>query len=40
MRIVSLETVPPHKCCEDPVWLYKIYQDTSVDVEAISKLVQ
>jgi hypothetical protein len=24
--------VPPHLCCEDPFWLYKIFQDTQVTV--------
>jgi len=27
--------VTPHLCCSDPKWLYRIYQDTRVDVEAI-----
>lgn len=37
-RIIELETVPAHRCCEDPVWLYKIYQDTNVDVDALVQL--
>eukprot|EP00041_Stephanoeca_diplocostata_P016296 m.320432 g.320432 ORF g.320432 m.320432 type:complete len:760 (-) comp20320_c0_seq3:522-2801(-) len=32
-RIQSAHTVPQHLCCEDPYWLYYIYQDTTVDVE-------
>ncbi|GFN79273.1 protein o-linked-mannose beta-1,4-n-acetylglucosaminyltransferase 2 [Plakobranchus ocellatus] len=34
-EIVSQTEVPEHLCCEDPSWLYHIYQDTHVDVEAV-----
>lgn len=32
-QIASSATVPLHKCCSDPTWLYRIYQDTIVDLE-------
>lgn len=31
-RIMGSEEVPPHLCCSDPEWLYRIYQDTVVDI--------
>ena len=33
-------TVPPHKCCSDPFWLYRIYQDTIVDIELLMASVE
>lgn len=37
--IVEQTEVPGHLCCEDPSWLYHIYQDTIVDTEAVTSLV-
>ncbi|RUS69472.1 hypothetical protein EGW08_022766 [Elysia chlorotica] len=34
-QILEQTEVPEHMCCEDPSWLYHIYQDTEVDVEAV-----
>lgn len=34
-RIRETKTVPPHKCCTSPYWLYRIYQDTVVDVPGV-----
>lgn len=31
-KIQNTLTVPPHLCCRDPYWLYRIYQDTRVDL--------
>lgn len=31
--VLSVTRVPPHLCCSDPYWLYRIYQDTTVDVK-------
>ncbi|XP_014664185.1 PREDICTED: protein O-linked-mannose beta-1,4-N-acetylglucosaminyltransferase 2-like [Priapulus caudatus] len=31
-RILASESVPRHLCCSDPEWLYRIYQDTHVDI--------
>ena len=39
-RIMSETEVKPHLCCEDPSWLYHIYQDTVVDVEAVIQLLK
>ncbi|KAJ1552170.1 Protein O-linked-mannose beta-1,4-N-acetylglucosaminyltransferase 2, partial [Cladochytrium tenue] len=32
-------TVPPHLCCTNPYWLYRIYQDTHVDADEVTALV-
>eukprot|EP01136_Pigoraptor_vietnamica_P038589 Opistho-1_new@108132 len=34
-KIRASNTVPPHMCCTDPTWLFRIYQDTYADVPAI-----
>ncbi|KAI9329335.1 hypothetical protein BDR26DRAFT_872639 [Obelidium mucronatum] len=39
MKILDTPTVPPHKCCVDPYWLFRIYQDTIVDVNEITDLI-
>jgi len=39
-KIIDSNTVPTHFCCEDPYWLYKIYQDTFVDIDEIVNLIQ
>ncbi len=28
-------TIPPHECCENAHWLHRIFQDTTVDVDAV-----
>lgn len=33
-RIEAQARVPPHLCCSDPAWLFRIYQDTVVDVDS------
>ena len=33
LLIKETTTVPTHLCCSDPYWLYRIYQDTVVDVD-------
>lgn len=38
-RISSLQVVPPHLCCSDASRLYRMYQDTIVDVDWIVMLV-
>lgn len=37
-----LETipVPQHKCCDNPFWLYRIFQDTRVDIIQVLSLVE
>ena len=34
-EILEQTEVPDHLCCEDPSWLYHIYQDTEVDVGTV-----
>lgn len=37
-RILQVEEVPPHLCCENPDWLFHIYQDTAVDTSIVPLL--
>lgn len=37
--ILDQTDVPDHLCCSDPSWLYHIYQDTEVDITAITDLI-
>lgn len=39
-RIMSTKEVPPHLCCTDPSWLYRIYQDTHVDVIELVAMIR
>ncbi len=34
--IIKSTTVPKHPCCEDPYWLYKIFQDTIVTIPEVA----
>jgi protein O-mannose beta-1,4-N-acetylglucosaminyltransferase len=34
-KVKNTLTVPPHLCCRDPYWLYRIYQDTRVDISEL-----
>lgn len=38
-RIQSTSAVPPHLCCSDPTWLYRIYQDTKVDPDELLQTI-
>jgi protein O-mannose beta-1,4-N-acetylglucosaminyltransferase len=38
-KIRETYTVPKHICCTDPYWLFRIYQDTIVDINEIAELV-
>lgn len=39
-KIMSSDEVPVHLCCRNAEWLYRIYQDTVVDIEGIITLLQ
>jgi len=39
-KIMSSNEVPLHLCCRNAEWLYRIYQDTVVDVDDIISLLQ
>ncbi|KAI3640108.1 hypothetical protein MIR68_000986 [Amoeboaphelidium protococcarum] len=39
-KIEETLTVPPHVCCTDPYWLFRIYQDTKVEVQEVIALIQ
>ena len=36
---IQASHVPVHTCCTNPYWLYRIYQDTAVDIAAIVALL-
>ncbi|KAI8902033.1 hypothetical protein BC833DRAFT_617013 [Globomyces pollinis-pini] len=38
-EVINTHTVPQHKCCKSPFWLYRIYQDTIVDINELSALI-
>lgn len=38
--VLATKTVPKHKCCTSPFWLYRIYQDTWIDSNAIISLLR
>ena len=38
--VKATKTVPKHKCCYSPFWIYRIFQDTFVDSEAIINLIK
>lgn len=39
-KILDTKTVPTHVCCEDPYWLFRIYQDTTVHLDEVSQIVR
>lgn len=39
IQIVKQTDVPKHLCCDDPSWLYHIFQDTKVDIPTVTQLV-
>ena len=38
--IMNTEEVPQHLCCSDPYWLYRIYQDTIVDIQSLLSVLE
>ncbi|OQR77691.1 putative glycosyltransferase AGO61-like [Tropilaelaps mercedesae] len=39
-RIINQTQVQPHLCCEDPAWLFRVYQDTWVDLHSFRKTLK
>lgn len=39
-EIKAFKSVPIHLCCKDPVWLFRIYQDTTIDVKDLIKTIE
>ncbi|KAJ3333387.1 Protein O-linked-mannose beta-1,4-N-acetylglucosaminyltransferase 2 [Blyttiomyces sp. JEL0837] len=39
-KIKNTLTVPEHLCCVSPYWLYRIYQDTKVEITEVSNLIE
>ncbi|XP_028647407.2 protein O-linked-mannose beta-1,4-N-acetylglucosaminyltransferase 2 [Erpetoichthys calabaricus] len=40
IRIMKSEEVPRHLCCRNPEWLYRIYQDTKVDIPSLIETIR
>lgn len=38
--ILTSTTIPPHECCDNPHWLYRIFQDTTVDALEVARLMR
>ncbi|XP_074051690.1 protein O-linked-mannose beta-1,4-N-acetylglucosaminyltransferase 2 [Macrotis lagotis] len=39
-RILQSREVPRHLCCRNPEWLFRIYQDTKVDIPSLLQAVR
>ncbi|TNN02876.1 hypothetical protein fugu_010363 [Takifugu bimaculatus] len=39
-RIMASKDVPRHLCCRNPEWLFRIYQDTLVDIPSFLEVLQ
>ncbi|ESO13223.1 hypothetical protein HELRODRAFT_105809 [Helobdella robusta] len=39
-RIENSDVVSEHLCCQDPTWLFRIYQDTLVDIKEVIQLIK
>eukprot|EP00794_Sanderia_malayensis_P018720 gene18720-20609_t len=37
--VMNASDIPQHLCCDNPYWLYKIYQDTIVDIPSLEKQI-
>ncbi|KAJ3196128.1 Protein O-linked-mannose beta-1,4-N-acetylglucosaminyltransferase 2 [Dinochytrium kinnereticum] len=38
-EIRTSNTVPQHVCCTNPYWLYRIYQDTIINLEEVTNMI-
>lgn len=38
--ILTANEIPKHLCCDDPYWLFRIYQDTHVDIDSFTPVMQ
>lgn len=39
-RILASREVPRHLCCSNPEWLFRIYQDTKVDIPSLLEVLR
>lgn len=39
-KIIKTDDVPRHLCCDDPYWLFRIYQDTTVDITSFVRVLR
>lgn len=40
VAIMNAKEIPTHFCCNNPYWLYRIYQDTVVDIQSFLSVVK
>ena len=38
--IMNTKEIPTHLCCSNPYWLYRIYQDTVVDIQSFLSVME
>ncbi|XP_078368595.1 protein O-linked-mannose beta-1,4-N-acetylglucosaminyltransferase 2-like [Oculina patagonica] len=38
--IANTKEVPSHLCCSNPHWLYRIYQDTIIDIQSLLSIIE
>ncbi|XP_069504941.1 protein O-linked-mannose beta-1,4-N-acetylglucosaminyltransferase 2 [Ambystoma mexicanum] len=39
-RIIKSKEVPRHLCCRNPEWLFRVYQDTQVDISSLIQVIR
>lgn len=39
-RIIKSREVPRHLCCRNPEWLFRVYQDTKVDITSLIEVIR
>jgi protein O-mannose beta-1,4-N-acetylglucosaminyltransferase len=39
-EVLETKTVPEHICCSSPFWLYRIYQDTQVNLQEVGNTIE
>ena len=40
VEIMNTKEVPSHLCCSNPYWLYRIYQDTVIDIQSLLSVIE
>lgn len=38
--VMNAREIPSHLCCSNPYWLYRIYQDTFVDIQSLLLVIE
>uniref|UniRef100_A0A8C8S8R6 Protein O-linked-mannose beta-1,4-N-acetylglucosaminyltransferase 2 n=1 Tax=Pelusios castaneus TaxID=367368 RepID=A0A8C8S8R6_9SAUR len=39
-RIIKSKEVPRHLCCRNPEWLFRVYQDTKIDIPSLIQVIR